>query len=193
MGGGEVKWWESGVRLARDEFSEADHPRGEGGKFGSGGGNVSQYKKPSSDWYADHAKPEELSRILGQKWVIAPNTQANRRRHGENATFVTRKQYTAAQERALKERGSAMDGPRNLLGELARAIAARRRPAKDESSEESALGGLSAATSEGGDPSPEAVASVSAEPNPYEGAMSSSQSFGENTGALSGILRSQGF
>ena len=49
-----------------------------------------------------YATPAELNRILGDKWSICPNTTANRERYGN---CITRKQYLAAKDEALSQRG----------------------------------------------------------------------------------------
>lgn len=66
---------------------------------------VSQMKKRDM-WYVDHATPEELTRILGENWVIARDTPANRKRHSEDAKFISRKTYNEAQAQALAERAT---------------------------------------------------------------------------------------
>lgn len=53
------------------------------------------------DVYTDHATPEELRAVLGERWAICGNTEANRQRYGR---CITRGQYQRATAEALKRR-----------------------------------------------------------------------------------------
>lgn len=56
----------------------------------------------AESFYATHATPAELSRVLGPRWAICRNTERNRARYGR---CITRQEYQLAQSEALDTRG----------------------------------------------------------------------------------------